>query len=192
MSDTFRSRIPTLSDAELRQYVENPLDYRIEAVEAAVTELARRGQSVEGKEWRQMRSDLEQRDAALHSDTRSWFGAILGTSLKVQMFRTRLVTVTLLVVGLGSAALVYLTAPPQAANPLGYEPLHTKKYLRDLELYGGKANVLATEFMRWFEALWHGRSLAFTLAWLTVFAAFGFWFIATRYRLDADLNLGAE
>ena len=41
--------------------------------------------------------------------------------------------------------------------------------------------MLATQFMRWFDGLWHGRSLASTVAFLTLLLAFGFWFIATRY-----------
>jgi hypothetical protein len=36
-----------------------------------------------------------------------------------------------------------------------------------LEIYGGKANVLSTEIAQWFDGLWHGRQLAYTLAVLT-------------------------
>lgn len=65
-------------------------------------------------------------------------------------------------------------------DPLGYEPEDTKRYLRDLEMYGGKANILATQFRRWFGGLWQGRPLAGTLAALTVLLAGGFWFAASR------------
>jgi hypothetical protein len=108
------------------------------------------------------------------------------------MSRIRLITAALLGVGLGAAILVYLTASPPAANPLGYEPLDTKKYLRDLELYGGKANVVATEFLRWFKRLWQGRSLAFTLAWLTVILAGTFWFISTRLACGFGSTPGGD
>jgi len=39
-------------------------------------------------------------------------------------------------------------------------PEDSKMYQRDLELYGGKAAVLADEFWRWFVTLWHGTRLA--------------------------------
>ena len=71
-------------------------------------------------------------------------------------------------------------APPKAPNPLGYDPLDTKKYRRDLELYGGQVNVLSTEFMRWWESRWQGRQLAVTVAWLTVGGVALFWFGASR------------
>ena len=90
------------------------------------------------------------------------------------------ITAAILVVGLGSALAVRLATAPKPANPLGYEPEDTKKYLRDLELYGGRANVVATQITRWYDGLWQGRQLATTLAWLTLATAGGFWFVARR------------
>ena len=82
--------------------------------------------------------------------------------------RLKYVTTAILVVGFGTAISVYVAARARPENPLGYEPLETKKYLHDLELYGGKANVLAAEFREWFVGLWYGRQLAFTIAVITV------------------------
>jgi len=81
---------------------------------------------------------------------------------------------------------IYLTAQPPPANPLGYDPLDTKRYLHDLEVYGGKANVLAAEFRDWFDNLWHGKRLAFTVAVLAMIAAFAFRFFATPLPPDPD------
>jgi hypothetical protein len=89
------------------------------------------------------------------------------TAAKLRL-RRRL-TAILLVVGFTAAVLVFILAGPPAANPLGYEPLETKSYVHDLEVYGGKWNVLAEEFRDWFVGLWHGRTLAFTLAAITLF-----------------------
>jgi hypothetical protein len=83
----------------------------------------------------------------------------------------RLAAVTTAVVGFASAIWIYLTAAAPVGNPLGYEPEDSKQYLRDLERYGGKANVLATELTDWFNGLWHGRRLAFTVACITVLIA---------------------
>jgi len=54
----------------------------------------------------------------------------------------------------------------------------TKKYQDQLERYGGKANILATEIQQWFVGLWHGRHLAYTLALLTLFAALACFYAA--------------
>jgi hypothetical protein len=93
--------------------------------------------------------------------------------------RIRAVTRAILVLGFAAAVVIYLTAQPPPANPLGYDPLDTKRYLHDLEVYGGKANVIAAEFRDWFDSLWHGKPLAFTVAALSVIAAFAFKFFAT-------------
>lgn len=84
----------------------------------------------------------------------------------------------ILAVGFASALGIYLTAQPPPANPLGYEPEDTKKYVRDMEVYGGKANLLASEVRHWLGSLWHGKRLAFTVVVLTVIAACAFAFFA--------------
>jgi hypothetical protein len=90
----------------------------------------------------------------------------------------RFVAGAILVVGLASAILIYLSAAPPANDALGYDPMQSKKYLHDLELYGGKANVLAVQIMDWFESLWHGTRLAYTVACAAVLLAGVFWFAA--------------
>jgi peptidoglycan/LPS O-acetylase OafA/YrhL len=90
--------------------------------------------------------------------------------------RLRRLAAVILAVGLGSAVAIYFIAGPDSENPLGYDPMQTKTYLHDLELYGGKANVLAAEFREWFTGLWMGRNLAFTIAVLAFLA-----FLAIRY-----------
>jgi len=115
---------------------------------------------------------------------------------KITKLRTRfyLIAAIILLVGSGSAILIYLTAENDSESALGYEvaggyvypirPEDSKVYRHDLELYGGKANVLASEFMRWFVGLWHGRSLAFTVACITIFISFGFFLVANRWLSD--------
>jgi hypothetical protein len=100
--------------------------------------------------------------------------------------RIRAVTRAILVLGFAAALVIYLTAQPPPANPLGYDPLDTKRYLHDLEVYGGQANVLAAEFRDWFDSLWHGKRLAFTVAVLAMIAAFAFKFFATPLPPDSD------
>lgn len=82
--------------------------------------------------------------------------------------RRRIVAAVLLLSGLGVALAIFLTAAPPPANPLGSEPEDSKQYLREMELYGGKANLLASEFRHWVESLFRGRRLAATVAFLTL------------------------
>jgi len=90
------------------------------------------------------------------------------------------ITILILLIGLGGALAIYLTATPAGADPFGYDPMADKKYVRELRLYGGSANVLSAEFMEWFAGLWRGESLAFTIAVITIGVAWIFWFLATR------------
>ena len=93
--------------------------------------------------------------------------------------RVRIVTAGILAIGLASALLIYLTAGVPAENPLADQLENSKIYRRSLELYGGKANLLAADFSRWFGALWHGKSLALSVAIIAVLVAAIYHFIAS-------------
>jgi len=185
MADTFQARIPSLSDRDLRQYLEHHLDYRTEAVQAALAELDRRRLDLPVDVRAAIQSSLRQRDEAAEAHLNRTFVTRLGASPVRRLLRLRQITVGILTTGLGAATAIYLLAAPLAPNPLGHEPQDTKKYLRDLELYGGKVNILATEFMRWWDGLWRGRNLAGTVAVLTLLLAALFAFLAHRQRLHA-------
>lgn len=102
--------------------------------------------------------------------------------------RLYLIAVIILLTGLGGAAVIYFTAADNSNDVLGYEmaggnvypvtPEDSKVYMHNLELYGGKINVLANELTRWFQGLWHGKSLAFTIAFITVITSFCLFLIA--------------
>ena len=51
-------------------------------------------------------------------------------------------------------------------------PENSKIYLHDLATYGGKAAVLANEFRYWLVGLWHGKALAFTIAFITILISY--------------------
>ena len=71
-----------------------------------------------------------------------------------------------------------MSAAPAPDDMLAYEIEHSKQYQRTLELYGGKANVLAVELTQWFDTLWHGTRLAYTVACASVLLAGAFWLAA--------------
>lgn len=51
-----------------------------------------------------------------------------------------------------------------------------------MELYGGKANILAAERLDWVQSLWHGRRLAMTVACATVLAASAVWLVDAVFQ----------
>ncbi|MDR3673664.1 MAG: hypothetical protein P4L36_22665 [Holophaga sp.] len=92
--------------------------------------------------------------------------------------RTRLDIVRgILVVGMTSAVAVFFTAASPADNPLGNPQDDSKIYRRTMEMVGGQANLVASDITDWVAGLWHGRTLACTLAVLTLLVAYGFFFI---------------
>ncbi len=110
--------------------------------------------------------------------------------------RLYLIGAVILIVGLAGSVLIYITAENNSESVLGYEtaggyvypilPEDSKKYIHDMELYGGKANVLANEFMSWFTGLWHGRSLAFTVGFITLFVSSGIFLVANHLPFDTN------
>ena len=59
-------------------------------------------------------------------------------------------------------------------------PEDTKKYLRDMEQFGGKVNVLTDEFRRWLSGMWYGKTLAYIVACLTLVLSFGIFYAANH------------
>ncbi len=106
-----------------------------------------------------------------------------GTNLRSRLC---LIAGGILLAGLASGASVYVTATDADADAVAYEIIDgstvpifqddTQRHLRDVELYGGRAAVLANDFNRWFIGLRHGRMLAYTLGALTIGCALAcFW-----------------
>ncbi|HTQ73007.1 MAG TPA: hypothetical protein VMI74_01885 [Burkholderiales bacterium] len=95
-----------------------------------------------------------------------------------------------LVAGLGCAAWIYSRADdgPDIAGayqivvvngvPTPIAPNESKAYMRDLQRYGGRMAVLFDDFGRWWDGLWRGKSLALTVAFLSVLASFALYFVA--------------
>jgi len=110
-----------------------------------------------------------------------------------------LVSAIILLAGLSSSVLIYELSGDRSASVLGYEdaggsvypilPEDSKQYLRGMELYGGTANVLADELRRWFAGLWHGKSLAFTVAFITILVSSGVFYIARRPPFPENSNV---
>jgi hypothetical protein len=76
--------------------------------------------------------------------------------------------VTILLVGLIGAGLIYVFAADDRDTDLAGEITSTRMYQHNLELMGGKFAVYADQFNQWFSSLWHGKPLAYTVAVLAV------------------------
>jgi hypothetical protein len=100
----------------------------------------------------------------------------------------------ILTIGLVTAAFIYLFAPPEAVDPFG-DPLLSRHYINELEIWGGKLNIIQAEFVSWFNGLWSGKQLAITIACLSGFLFLVLRFIANPFRLNATIlpdNYGTE
>jgi hypothetical protein len=179
MAETFHTRIPTLSNLQLEEYRRNYTSYEGEAVELALAELQKRGHSISDAEINAIRAGIDARDAADGALNSGRGPAIFGAR-RIGSRQIRKIALMILALGLGSAIAIYFTIGPPQPNPLGFDPTDTKKYLREMEVYGGQANVFAAEIQEWFSGLWHGKTLAFTVATLTALLAAAIGFVASR------------
>lgn len=97
--------------------------------------------------------------------------------LKQLQTRLYLAAAGVLLAGMGSSVLVYLSAGDASDSMLVSEFLNSKPYLNEVKKYGGTASVLADQFTRWFDGLWHGESLAYTVATIAAVVAFALFFV---------------
>ena len=104
----------------------------------------------------------------------------------------KIISSIILLVGLASAVIIYLTADNDSDNVAGYEvvngelypSLPSKKYEHDLEQFGGKSAVFANDVRLWFIGLWHGKSLAVTIVIITIITSGGVFFVANNLPID--------
>jgi hypothetical protein len=87
-----------------------------------------------------------------------------------------------LICGFGSAGAIYLTAEPMPVSSNEYDRFTSKKYVRELERFGGKFAVLTAEFNQWLAGLWHGRSLAIVVGICSMLLALLLWFLSRHFN----------
>jgi hypothetical protein len=176
-NDSFYARIPTLSNDELFNYTINFSRYKKEAVQLAVAELRRRGFILSDDEL---------------SNIEAFFSLKLNKIRRPPHFDPglfRLMSYVTFGVGILISAVIYITARPPMENPFGYNPLNTKIFLRELELYGGKGNVMAAQLREWFVGLWQGKNLSYTIACITVIISIILWVMGSSKRSGPDKNV---
>jgi hypothetical protein len=115
------------------------------------------------------------------------------TTTRIYLYR---IAVIILVVGLISSVLIYFIAKDLPDEDASYgsgggsvsylSPEDSKRTVREMEQFGGKASVAVYKFQLWFAGLWHGKSLAFTVAFISLFLAYCFRFVADRMTSGVD------
>ncbi len=85
--------------------------------------------------------------------------------------RRRVAVAAILALGWGAAVAIYVTAPAPEEDPWIAEMQSSREYERQVEVLGGKGALLANDLTRWLAGLWHGQSLAYTVACLTIVVA---------------------
>jgi hypothetical protein len=95
--------------------------------------------------------------------------------------RLYLASIVILVAGLIGAAIIYATAPAEDNAELVYGINNDPRYIAELQRIGGTAEVAMAELHQWFNGLWHGKPLAYTVAVLcAALAGLCFWAAHTR------------
>lgn len=97
--------------------------------------------------------------------------------------RLYLIAAAILLLGTIAAAIIVISAPPEpdtsyltdgADFPVAKE--YSRKYQYDVARIGGQSGLLAAQLSDWFDGLWQGRQLGYTIATLAACAAVGFLF----------------
>jgi len=90
--------------------------------------------------------------------------------------RFYLAGIIVLIAGLASAALIFISTADYTGGELEYEITHSKSYEFQLERIGGKSAVMGVELTQLLGSLWHGKRLALSVAFLSIgFAMVCFW-----------------
>ncbi len=85
--------------------------------------------------------------------------------------RRQAIAAAILVLGFAAGTVLYIAARPAQDDLLREEEEASKVYQRQMEVYGGKANVFASQVREWLAGLWHGKTLGVTVACLSALLA---------------------
>ncbi|WP_144148636.1 hypothetical protein [Paraburkholderia sp. BCC1884] len=88
-----------------------------------------------------------------------------------------------LLVSLVAAAIIYALTPPPDSAVSTYS-IADPRYQIELQRIGGNAAVLMAQLHQWFDGLWHGTALAWTVAVLGIAFAGGCFFIGHFFADD--------
>lgn len=93
----------------------------------------------------------------------------------------------LLGAGLILSIAIFMRTDPTDGDPDPYElnAQNSKRYEDQLERIGGKGAILGVEVQSWWDSLWHGRKLAYTVLTLSVVSS-GLCFIFAQLEVAPE------
>lgn len=129
--------------------------------------------------------------------------------MQVDLARIRLLArrlnvgaLVVLVAGLALAVAVFATRAKDETQATSYEDVNgvsiaikaqqDQRYRFEVERLGGKMGLMIADFNDWFQGLWRGRTLAYTLAVLTLICAGILRFVARELILDGEYRTRPE
>ena len=99
---------------------------------------------------------------------------------RIKVIKHRLCTagISTALAGFASALWIYFTSPPDTVDSMGYRIFAGHAYrtmqserpadaLTEMRHTSGAAGMLLTDLRIWFEGIWHGQSLSYTLAFIS-------------------------
>ena len=92
--------------------------------------------------------------------------------------RVRRNSILLSVIGITASVFIYCFNGPGSRDPSDFGPDDSKIYVREVEKFGGKGELLLRDLNDEFISIWHGRRLAFTIFVLTGAAVWVYRFFA--------------
>ena len=94
-----------------------------------------------------------------------------------------------LVLGLFSSLLIYFTAEeaPETGQVFYDSPQLSKKYVRELERFGGKQAVIFDEIIRWLDERFSGKALGVTIGCLSLVVALALFLFARWLPPDQEV-----
>ncbi len=93
--------------------------------------------------------------------------------------------VAVLLASLVAAVIIYASAPSPDSAVSMYS-IADPRYQIELQRIGGNAAVLAAQIHQWFDSLWHGTALAWTVAVLGIACAGACFFVGHFFAYDDE------
>ena len=98
----------------------------------------------------------------------------------------RIAACAVLLIGLSTSVWIYRTAGDGGNTQMVDDFENSKIYNHNLELYGGKMNVIGDRFQHWFMELWKGKRLATTTTAITLSLSLGLFLMAAYVSIEDE------
>ena len=88
-----------------------------------------------------------------------------------------IITILILLIGWGTSVYIYIAADNNI-NTSFADFENSKRFANSVERMGGKMAIVGYNLSKWFNGLWHGETLAYTVAIITVIIGCGYYLVS--------------